>query len=179
MRLRHALWLLIASTLLVGCGFRPLYGTGGPGAAATGELQAVRIELIADRSGQQLRNALQHKFGAGRAPARYTLAVALSERVIETAIRRDETASRANLFLDAAYTLAELPGGKPLSQGVVRATNSFNVLPSDYATYVSEKDARERAVEELATALETRLALFFDQRKNAPADAGGELASLP
>lgn len=178
-RLAPALLALVVAAALGACGFRPLYGTGGPSAVAAGELRAVRIEAIGDRSGQQLRTMLQQRFAAGKAPARYTLVVALTERTFETAIRRDETASRANLFIDAAYTLTDLATGRPISQGVARATISYNVLPSDYATFVSGQDARDRAVREVGIAIETRLALFFDQRRNAPADAGDIRAALP
>ncbi|HAE03906.1 MAG TPA: hypothetical protein DCG04_21165, partial [Rhodospirillaceae bacterium] len=43
---------------LSGCGFRPVYGTGGAdnGVDAMEDLQATKINLIEDREGQVLHN---------------------------------------------------------------------------------------------------------------------------
>jgi len=49
--------------LLGGCGFRPLYapGTGGVDSAVARELAAVEVPVMAERSGQLMRQALQDR----------------------------------------------------------------------------------------------------------------------
>ena len=56
---RRVLVLALAG-MTAGCGFHPVYGEGQPGKAA---LAAVFVNIIPNRSGQLLRQALQERFG--------------------------------------------------------------------------------------------------------------------
>lgn len=158
--------LLAAAPLagLVGCGFQPLYGSkgaGDPGAAA--ELAAVRIDPLTERVGQQLHNFLRDRlnpYGQPVSPS-YRLKVALVETRTELGVQRDETASRANLRLDADFALLDAAGEQQLFQGRSSSTTSYDVLRNPFATTVSEEDARERALREVADDIHTRLALYF------------------
>src|SRR5438105_11536047 len=63
-RVRAAGSLLAALLLLAACGFEPVYGEAR-GTAVRGELQAVRVALIANRSGQQLRRYILDRIHGG------------------------------------------------------------------------------------------------------------------
>jgi len=150
---------------LAGCGFQPLYGRKAEGGAAE-DLAAVKIALIEDRAGQQLRNFLLDRLNPGGEPAeeRYTLSVVLDEARQELAIRKDETATRANLVVSARYQLSDTPTGSVLFKATSTVTTSFNIVQSDFATVSAETDARRRAAREISDEIRSRLALFFNRR---------------
>ena len=151
--------LVAAATLLGACSFQPVYGERQAAGAAT--LATIEIDRIEDRSGQQLRALLRTRL-APKGPAGrplYRLSVTLTESKSELAIRRDESATRANLSLSAAFTLTRLPPNPPGS--VTRSavsTNSYNILDSDFATLNAENDARKRALRSLAEEIRLRVA---------------------
>ena len=143
-----------------GCGFAPLYGGRG---ANSDMLARVRIEPIADRTGQQLRNQLLLRLGPrgqNRNPA-YVLKVELTETKRALGVRRDDIATRANLRIDAAYALERADDGKPLSDGKLSSTSSYNILDPKFGTLKAEADARSRTVRDLSEALTTRLAVYL------------------
>lgn len=165
--------MLLAGALAVaagGCGFRPLYGkqAGRDGEAVTAQLAAVQIKPIRDRRGQQLYNNLLDGLnpnGSAAAPL-YVLEVALTEVREELAVRRDETATRANLVLTANYRLREIASNEVVFASVSRATTGFNIVLSEYATLTSQADARRRGLVLLGDEIRSRLALYFNRRKS-------------
>jgi len=156
--------LVTVALLATGCGFRPLYGDPGGARASTAEqMAAIRILPLRDRLGQQMHNMLRDRLnprGQPRDPA-YVLAVKLSEVREELGIRKDETATRANLTLYANYTLRAASGDKILFTGQSSSVNSFNILSNQFASLFSESDAQTRALRELSDDIRTRLGLYF------------------
>lgn len=152
---------------VAGCGFRPLYWKDS--GATSAELGAIKIEPIADRTGQILRNHLLDKLNPSGSPAapRYILKVKLTEAKRELAIRVDEVATRANLTFRAAYTLAD-PGGRALNSGTAWSTASYNILRNDFATISSEKNARTRGMIVLSEEIQTRIAIFLNRHRLFP-----------
>jgi LPS-assembly lipoprotein len=149
------------------CGFEPLYGQKS-GSSVVSDLAATKINLIEDRIGQQLRNTLVEEFapgGASQSP-RYLLDVKLQESKSTLAIRVDETTSRAVLEIQAAFTLRRANDGQVLYDGLSRATTSYNVVNSDFATVNAEADARKRAIRVLGDDIKLRLASYFNQGRN-------------
>jgi len=147
----------MALLALGGCGFRPLHASGG--GAGHEALAQVRIDLIADRRGQQLRNALLDRFNPrGQAPApRYRLSVALQSRQIDTAIRRDETTRTVRFEVDAVYSLIALASSTVVQSGTSRAATTYSVFTSEFATLSAENDAQTRALRALADDLALRI----------------------
>lgn len=153
--------LLICATLLAasGCGFRPLYGKAGGSDAPV--LSTIQINQIPDRVGQILRNLLLERLAPKGVARRtdYTLSVTLTETKRDLAIRKDETATRANLIVTAAFSLtAERQPNRGSFTGSATSTNSYNVLRSDFATLSAEKNARDRALNTIADEIRVRVA---------------------
>lgn len=148
--------------LTAACGFRPLYGNDA-GATASQGLEATRVERIPNREGQILRTQLEILFDSGgvSVPTRYSLVVALSTNVRDIAIRGDETATRRNILARAGYTLVRIEDGAVLTRGGARASNSYNIAESDFATQVAQQDALARSLEQLALSIQTQLAIFY------------------
>ena len=156
--------LLGAAVALPACGFKPLYGRSETQALSpVDHMAAIRIAPLADRIGQQMHNLLRDRlnpYGQPRDPV-YRLDVAISEARQELGIRKDETATRANLILSASFTLRELESERVLLQGRTSSVNSFNILTNQFATDFSEADARGRALRELSDNIRVRLGIYF------------------
>ena len=163
-------WSLFGALLLLAsaCGFQPLYGERA-GASASDQLASIRIQPIADRSGQILYNALRDGLNPVGRPAspEYVLHVKLDETSDEVLLRADETATRVNLTLTATFGLYAGDAKEPVLNGVTRTTAAYNVLDSPYATVTSEEDARKRALNDMAREIRTRLAVFLTRQASA------------
>ena len=160
---------LALALALPACGFKPLYGSDPGGGGTSPELAAVEVGNIPDRSGQVLRTHLELMLdprGTGEA-SRYGLQVKLRSESSDVAIRRDETATRRDVSMMAAYVLTDLADGRVLTKGQARAVNSYNIVASDVATRAGEQDARDSALRRLAEEIRTRLAIYFERRDAA------------
>jgi LPS-assembly lipoprotein len=149
----------VLALALNGCGFRPLYQSGG-GSDETA-LATVEVARIKDRMGQQLRTLLSAKLAPqGRSPRTdYKLVVTLTESKAKLAIRKDDTATRANLTIRAKFSLQALHNPRlGTFEGSALSTNSYNILTSDFATLSAERDARNRALRTLAEEIRLRVA---------------------
>lgn len=152
---------------LSGCGFQPLYGSGSGAGSETvaGDLATVRVEPLRDRVGQQMHNLLRDRLNPKGQPTapNYVLQVQLIETTEKLGVRRDETATRANLKMEAEFFLRPLDAKSTLLTGRSSSTTSYDILSNPFATTVSEGDARERALTQVADDIRTRLALYFSR----------------
>lgn len=162
--------LCLGAALLAGagCGFQPIHGQKS--AASSAALANFDIALIAERTGQMMRNELLQQMqprGAVASP-RYGLGVALTESPADLAIREDDVATRANLTLTARFSVMSRVDGSVLFSGQVRSVNSYNILTSDFATLSAREDARKRAVRVLALDIKERLSVWLVQTGGRP-----------
>jgi LPS-assembly lipoprotein len=159
------IFLLAGFSFLGGCGFQPLYGKNFD-AYVPVEFAAIKIKPIRERIGQQLHNHLLSLLNPGGRPKkpRYVLAATVSESIASLGVRKSAFATRANLTLRVNYQLSPISGGKFVLLGNEAIIVSYNILDSDFATLMAEKDARARAVQELALAIRVHLAAQFTVR---------------
>ena len=152
--------------LLAACGFQPLYGQG-PRQADPGQLGNIEVAPIADRLGQMTRNHLLDKLNPRGRPVapEYRLDVTLHESNQRLVFRKDATATRALMKLVAQYRLIEIASGSQVHSGASRATASYNIVASDFATIASEKNARERVSRIVAEDVALRLSVCFSRRE--------------
>lgn len=157
----------VIALLLAGCGFRPLYKTGANSDEAA--LASVDVVTIKDRIGQQLRNLLIENLAPrGRATRTdYRLTVTLTESKTRLAIRKDETATRAKLTIEASFRLLALKNPRlGAFAGRAQSTNGYNILTSDFATLSAERDARDRSLRTLAQEIRLRVASALQNPKS-------------
>lgn len=149
-------------------------GTGNE--SVTTELSDIKIGLIADRSGQQLRNFLLDRLtpdGQPRQPT-YSLGIELEQDTTEIAVERTGLPTRANLRVTAFYVLRDAGTLEPLLTGRARVFSSYNLLDADFSTLTSRQDAETRALESIADQIQTRLATYFAARPPVtPTPVGG------
>jgi LPS-assembly lipoprotein len=155
---------------LTACGFHPLYGDYKSSVPAA-DFASVYIAPISDRSGPQHRNFLIQRLNFSGQPARplYTLTISLAVQGSGLALARDNTTTRASLTGTARYTITDTATGKVIERGTSRATDSYDVLVSDYATLSARDDAQTRVLRELSDDIQTRLAVFLNSKRSPAA----------
>ena len=162
---REVLGALVGlSAALAACGFEPLHRTTERGSAAE-SLAAIRVEPIADRSGQVLRNYLLDRLTPLGSPARaeYALRVRLQEPRQTLALRRDDVISRVGYSATASFELAD-SGGRRVFSGTSSFSTDYEVTNSEFATLISAQNARDRVLELVGDDIRNQLAAFLTRR---------------
>lgn len=153
---------LLLVLLLAACGFTPMYGSMGRNADAG--LDQVEISLIPDQSGVFLRNVLIDNFYQNGYPSspRYELQIApVVETISDLDITVDSESTRRQIKMSSNMVLRDKETGQTVLDSGISAITSYNVLGSQFTTRISESDAREAALTDLARQIETRTALFL------------------
>ena len=160
--------LLLGLALLGGCGFHPLYE---PGSQQDAALSAIFVDLIPNRPGQLLREALQAKLeGTDNAVAkRFVLGVAYAEHNNPIGIQNDNSSTRTRVNGDATWSLRAVGAGAPeITGGTVRTLDGFNVIDEQYFYSDLSQDAVDhRVADNLADQITQALALYFRSHPNA------------
>ncbi len=151
--------------LLPGCGFTPLYGTHSAGRAPSvaAELAQVQIPPLPDRLGQELRNMLIDSMHSGGAAEefKYRLAVRVKEADINLGLQQNSTSTRGQVRITAEYWLSDSTSGASLLHETLRASTGYNILVNQFGTVLSNEDAREQGLQEIATDMTQHMALYF------------------
>ncbi len=164
--------LVLAFAVLGGCGFTPLYGSGGQSAAG-----AIDIPEIQGRTGHFLRQELVRTLspgipglaGGGR------LEVKIGEHIERLAFTPDQAASRSDYIGAATYTLTRADG-VVAATGTVQEAASFNFADAAYADIAAQTAAQERLASLLARSIRQRLII---QVGNAPPPQPAAAPSAP
>ena len=149
--------------LLTACGFSPMYGTHGD-SNVPGGLDKVDIALIPDESGVFLRNDLIDSFYRNGYPSapEYLLKVdKLDEQRYDLDITRNSETTRRQIKIIAKMSLRKKETGEVVLTRELVADTSYNVLGSQFTTRVSENDAREAALNDLARQIELQVGLYL------------------
>lgn len=157
---------LVLCLILAACGFSPIYGSGAghTGVSAAAGLDKVEIALIPDESGVYLRNILIDDFyqdGYPSSPTHRLEIGQIMESENDLDITQQSEATRKQVRLVASVTLRDLATNKAVLERRFTALTSYNVLGSQFTTRVSENDAREAALADLARQIENHVALYF------------------
>lgn len=160
--MRRSLLIALLAVAVTACGFRPLYAPlqNDDGTSA---LDQVWISTIEGTSGVILRNYLLDGFYQNGYPqdARYILNVSVQEFVRDVDVQKNDTTTRVQLVVRAIYDLRDRVSNQSIADGEFRAVSGYNVLLSQYTTVVSQADARDRALRDVADKLQTRVALVL------------------
>ena len=173
---------VVAMLILAGCGWRPLYERPSPDPTSGGagaELAQISIDPIAtesqidplsgsnqalydSRSAQLLQNYLKDALNPHGAPssALYHLAIQLQQQTRGAASLGNGQATREDLIMSAVYRLNDAKGQTVLKD-VASIVTSYDILREPFSDLSSRRDAQQRAAQELAQSIQTRLAVFL------------------
>ena len=176
---RRGFLALGSASVLAGCGFQPVYmptasGQAGPAAR---ELAAINVNLLPDRPGQLMRQALQDRFeGTGEVvPRRYDLAVGFWVSGAAIGMQHDNTITRIRLIGYANWTLTALDSTHTrITTGSAHAADALNSLDTQiFASDLETEVIQKRLAEALADQITLQLATFFRKRASVVAAGRG------
>jgi LPS-assembly lipoprotein len=151
---RRSFLALAGLAALGACGFTPVYGPGGGGAALTGRVRPAAPDTTDDYI---LVREIETRLG--RAGEGAPLALDYQTSVVEEgmAVTTSNVTTRFNVIGSVAYQLKDARTGLTLHEGRVRSFTSYSATGSTVATQAARRDARERLMVILADLLTTRL----------------------
>jgi hypothetical protein len=168
--------------MLAGCGWQPLYARPSPDPASggvTATLATIAIDPVStistldplsggsydpydSRAAQLLHNNLRDALNpyGPPSPASYHLAIKLTKELVRTASTSNGDSTREQMVLTARYELTDAKGTRVLKDQAV-IVNSYDIVREPFIDLGSQNDAIQRSVEQLAQAIQTRLATFL------------------
>jgi LPS-assembly lipoprotein len=138
---------------LAACGFQPVYGPGGSGAALRNSVQVAAPE---DAFGYILVREIETRLGRPSAP-KYALAITIATRQEGLAIDAADNTTRYDLLGVIDFALRDLGTGQIVSSGTVENFAGYSATGSTVATLAAERDAQVRLMTMLADQIVTRL----------------------
>ncbi|MCZ4353306.1 LPS assembly lipoprotein LptE [Roseovarius aestuarii] len=142
-----------AVAALAACGFQPVYGPGGGGAALQ---NAVLVDEPLTRDAYLLTREVEQRLGRAT-DAQYGLGYDISVREESIAISSNDVTTRYNLIGQVTFALRDLSTQKVVNSGKVNSFTGYSASGSTVATQSAEQDARERLMQILADQMITRL----------------------
>jgi LPS-assembly lipoprotein len=162
----------LACLSLAGCGFTPVYGSGGNGSK-------ISIDEIEGRTGHFLRQELVRQVGGGVPgfPGESRLEVKLAESINRLSFAPDQAASRSDYNVTANFTLHG-PNDAQSITGTVRDAVSFNFADAAYADIAAQEAAQQRIATLLARSIREKLVIEAGHPKT-PGTPPAPLAAPP
>lgn len=153
----------LAALLLSACGFAPMYAQPANGGPAIGPVEVTEIE---GKAGHVLKTELDRILSVENTGAEpMQLRITLQEQVTPLGLRRDESATRAELRLVANYILTP-PNDGPVIRGSVQSVVNYEIPRAAFGEISAQDDARERAAETMAERFRAELALRMAQARD-------------
>jgi LPS-assembly lipoprotein len=160
---RRGTWSLAVAVLTAGCGFHPLYEKGG----ASSSLSSIYVNIIPNRPGQLLRQAIQARLEGeqGSAAKHFTLSVTYFEVGQGVGIEANNFTTRTRSMGTAVWSLHPADNaGAQLTGGTVRSIDGYNLLNEQYFyADLSEEAVQRRLAEALADQISLGLSLYFEK----------------
>lgn len=154
--------LAVAAAVLAGCGFTPLYASGGP----TAGLSAIEVVAPDGRTGYILREELDDALARNaKIPPRWRLEVKSTEKLRARGLRIDNVASRYELTLVADYNLVEIATGAVAHRGQALAEVTYDSADQPYTAIATQQDADRRAATEAARKIQLDLAVWLSRQR--------------
>ena len=151
-----------ALTLAIGgCGFRPLYAPSG---TTNADLSQVFVDVIPNRQGQLLRQALQeHMEGSSEAEKHYVLSVTYAVQYGPEGVQQDSAITR-NRYIGVAHWVLKKPGwpGTTITSGYAQALDGNNAINSQFFYSDLQSSAVDRRMgDNIAGQITESLAAYF------------------
>jgi len=143
---------LLGLSVLAGCGFKPLYASGG------GDLIG-RIALgdVDGRSNYYLREALRRRLGDGGSDPLYRLEVATKIERESLVLRKDDASTRYSYRASANVTVTRLDTSETVLTDEVRVISSYDATSSLYASRVSQRAVERQVADTLGERIASRV----------------------
>lgn len=165
--MKNAIYLLVLLLSLSACGYRPLYSSGSDGRGVVESLSSIAIQEQDSRAGQLVRNSLLSSMRpAGDARLDQFKLVLKPELVKSSLVSQSLPGIKRNrLRLTVSYQLLETDSGTVVNSGKTFSAISYDIIREPIADLQAESNATDRAAEEVAADVRTRLAAYMASRQ--------------
>ena len=166
--------ILMLVFTLAACGFEPLYVErhsdekwyykGEFDTSITDEISEIKVEPVADRIGQLIRNELLDNFTPKGVPdhPKYRLKVEnIVKSTTKQAMRDDITATRERVEYRLEYALYDASTGQQLVKGNTLALLGYDIMANPYSTTFSKKKIEKDAAKVMANDISLRIGAYF------------------
>ena len=143
---RRRFGVVLAAAALAGCGFTPVYGPDGTGAALLGQLS---LDPPQDRNAYLLRRRIEERLGQATAGA-WRLSTQIKTDDIGLGFTTDGDITRYNINGTTDYTLRRTGSSEIFQQGKIQHFTSYSATGTTVATLAAKRDAEVRLMTILA-----------------------------
>ena len=161
------LLLCLALPLAVaGCGFQPLYGGTQASEVAAASLPSIYVDILPNRTGQELRQALQARLegSAGGQNKQYELAVAYSIQQEGIGVQPDNSVTRTRFIGRASWFLKTLRG-EVVASGNARTLDGVDDLDEQpFEVQLASEKTEARIAGNVADQVTAQIQSYFLRR---------------
>ncbi len=166
--MKKVVYCLVVLLSLTGCGYRPLYTSGSDGRGVVASLSSIAIQETGSRAGQLVRNSLLSSMRpAGTAEQDRFKLILKPELTRSTLVSQSLPGiKRLRLRLTVSYKLLEMGSGSEVNSGKTFSAVSYDIIREPISDLQAESNATDRAAQEVAADIRTRLAAYMASRQD-------------
>ena len=155
---RRRFGVVLAAAALAGCGFTPVYGPDGTGAALLGQLS---LDPPQDRNAYLLQRRIEERLGQATAGA-WRLSTQIKTDDIGLGFTKDGDITRYNINGTTDYTLRRTSSSEIFRQGKIQHFTSYSATGTTVATLAAKRDAEVRLMTILADQIIDQLLIISE-----------------
>ena len=155
---RRRFGVVLAAAALAGCGFTPVYGPDGTGAALLGQLS---LDPPQDRNDYLLQRRIEERLGQATAGA-WRLSTQIKTDNIGLGFTTDGNITRYNINGTTDYTLRRTGSSEIFRQGKIQHFTSYSATGTTVATLAAKRDAEVRLMTILADQIIDQLLIISE-----------------
>jgi len=155
---RRRFGVILAAAALAGCGFTPVYGPDGTGAALLGQLS---LDPPQDRNDYLLQRRIEERLGQATAGA-WRLSTQIKTDDIGLGFTTDGDITRYNINGTTDYTLRRTGSSEIFRQGKIQHFTSYSATGTTVATLAAKRDAEVRLMTILADQIIDQLLIISE-----------------
>jgi len=154
---------VVGLSVLTGCGFKPLYGVTQDGSAVSSELSYVTNPEPRHLLAQLIRHHLLSTMSPAGGPVgdRYRREYDIKTSSNDLVVQQNTDVARRQYRLSVDYRLIDSKSNKELHRGRTFSHLAYDRVESEFSNLQAETDVRERAANQVADDIRTRLAAYF------------------
>lgn len=166
--MKKVVYCIVVLLSLTGCGYRPLYTSGSDGRGVVTSLSSIAIQETGSRAGQLVRNSLLSSMRpAGTAQQDRFKLILKPELTRSTLVSQSLPGiKRLRLRLTVSYKLLEMGSGSEVNSGKTFSAVSYDIIRESISDLQAESNATDRAAQEVAADIRTRLAAYMANRQD-------------
>lgn len=166
--MKKVVYCLVVLLSLTGCGYRPLYTSGSDGRGVVASLSSIAIQETGSRAGQLVRNSLLSSMRPAGTAQQDQFKLILKPELAQSALVSQSLPGikRVRLRLAVSYQLLEVGSGSEVNSGKTFSAVSYDIIREPVADLQAESNATDRAAQEVAADIRTRLAAYMASRQD-------------